>query len=630
MKDLSCPHCGTLLRLDDSQTQAWCRCPGCGVAFRPDAPRPAEDAILDVLPADDAEEASATYGLQTESTPQAVRQPRRKPSPWLEWEAKLREFHRTLRPESNRGLWFACVLAGVAILGGSFDLHLTIKLALALVLGAVSGLIAYPDFRYCLIGLPCFVLAAVVSAALVHYYVAATPYHSGEIVLAGMLTWLPFFGLYYLLLRLAVVGFAPPDDPEDGPVVTPRRTTVAEEPTELAPPGSRWKIIIGGILGGLFFFGLGFGAWYGMADKGTPQTILFGLLGMVFMGFGVLLVVGLGVVLVRRSPIPEVAIRGVMPMPRPARRPLWRNLGPVFRGVVVGLAALWGVALLIALFLPFGKLHALCLGFGLVVSIFGYGWFAIACRMHGVPWNIIFSVRRWTSVPWADDLARDDPEGVGRPLVLCGLGVLSFLATFVLLLIKEKWPSAAGPVPPGIAGNPAPGPPQPPAPAVLPAVEKLFTRGPREYLSDLKEFGVTNGPWPFTKNGTVGDGKTPIAANGIASPHGLGMHPPDKPTFAAAQYRLGKQAAVFKAAVAIDDTARAPFSPAVFEVYGDGRRLWQSPPVPGPRRPPQECQVDVTGVDVLELRVVSQGSHFDLHAVWLEPRLLQKNDTPDP
>jgi hypothetical protein len=38
--------------------------------------------------------------------------------------------------------------------------------------------------------------------------------------------------------------------------------------------------------------------------------------------------------------------------------------------------------------------------------------------------------------------------------------------------------------------------------------------------------------------------------------------------------------------------------------------------------------VDITGVDVLELRVHSQGANSGLHAVWLWPRVLLKKDGP--
>jgi hypothetical protein len=190
-----------------------------------------------------------------------------------------------------------------------------------------------------------------------------------------------------------------------------------------------------------------------------------------------------------------------------------------------------------------------------------------------------------------------------------GLAVLVLVVTGAVLLAR------------GGAGDRAANPDPTPAPP------SLFQRGPRVYLADLDEFGVRCGPWPYTHNGTVGDGN-PIMVNGAASPKGLGMHPPDQ-DFSAARYHLHRQAAVFKTAAAINDTSPFCFNPAVFEVLGDDRQLWQSPPVGAPRAPPQECRVDVTGVDVLELRVHAQGLHWGLHAVWIEPRLLQKADTPD-
>jgi hypothetical protein len=106
------------------------------------------------------------------------------------------------------------------------------------------------------------------------------------------------------------------------------------------------------------------------------------------------------------------------------------------------------------------------------------------------------------------------------------------------------------------------------------------------------------------------------------------MHPPDNSSYAVARIRPGKQAVVLKAGVALDDNAGIVLSQAGFGVYGDGKLLWRSLLVNG-RRQPQECSVEVRGVDVLELRVHSQGSHIGLHAVWLEPRLRLKAETPD-
>jgi hypothetical protein len=193
---------------------------------------------------------------------------------------------------------------------------------------------------------------------------------------------------------------------------------------------------------------------------------------------------------------------------------------------------------------------------------------------------------------------------------------------------QEATPGGAG-EPEPMAAKPPPQalPPQPPREEPVAPV-KLFTAGPREYLSDLREIDVRAGPWPLSKNGVIGPEKNPIAVGGVRSPKGLGLHPPDRPGYATVKYRLGKQAALFKAAVALNDTAQIVFSQAVFEVYGDDKRLWQSAPV-GKGAKAQECSVDVAGVEVLELRVTSQGSHFGLHAVWVEPRLLQKADTLD-
>jgi alpha-galactosidase len=95
------------------------------------------------------------------------------------------------------------------------------------------------------------------------------------------------------------------------------------------------------------------------------------------------------------------------------------------------------------------------------------------------------------------------------------------------------------------------------------------------------------------------------------------------------RYQLDKKAALFKGAVGIDDSATAVFGTAVFEVYGDGKRLWQSGQFSKPKQASDEFSIDVSGVSELELRVVGTGTNTGVHAVWIEPRLLQTKDTPD-
>jgi hypothetical protein len=187
-----------------------------------------------------------------------------------------------------------------------------------------------------------------------------------------------------------------------------------------------------------------------------------------------------------------------------------------------------------------------------------------------------------------------------------------------------------GPVRSGPKGTPGDAPSLPPAPDVpLPPVRPLFTNGPGAFLADLPEFGAQAGPpWPFGKNGQVGDGR-PIRVNGFRSPKGLSMHPPWAPGFASVRYRLGKQAAVFRAVVAINETTSWCWSPATFTVLGDGKTLWQSAWIAHNYAHSQTCSADVSGVDVLELRVHCVNGSDGVHAVWVEPRVLQKADTPD-
>jgi alpha-galactosidase len=138
---------------------------------------------------------------------------------------------------------------------------------------------------------------------------------------------------------------------------------------------------------------------------------------------------------------------------------------------------------------------------------------------------------------------------------------------------------------------------------------------------------VKIGPWPFGKNGDTGEGKA-ISVDGEKSPRGLGMHPPER-AFAAVRYQLDKKAAVFKGAVGLNDTRFVVLGSGMFEVYGDGKRLWQSGQMNRDKHGPEAFSIDVTGVSELELRVVADNSNQGLHAVWLEPRLLQRSDTPD-
>jgi hypothetical protein len=112
--------------------------------------------------------------------------------------------------------------------------------------------------------------------------------------------------------------------------------------------------------------------------------------------------------------------------------------------------------------------------------------------------------------------------------------------------------------------------------------------------------------------------------NGKKYPKGLGLHANDPP--ATATYRLARTASVFRTTVAFaDSNAGQVTGPTHFEVYGDGKLLWKSKAITTHRQT-DDCLIDVTGVDVLELRVGHKGSRYGAHAVWLDPILVG----PDP
>jgi hypothetical protein len=122
-----------------------------------------------------------------------------------------------------------------------------------------------------------------------------------------------------------------------------------------------------------------------------------------------------------------------------------------------------------------------------------------------------------------------------------------------------------------------------------------------------------------------------IAVNGKPSLNGLSMHAIENDC-STVKYKLGKAALTFRASAALNDSAGAPDrpvgegsipTPLTFEVRGDGKALWTSRPIDEARHV-EDCEVDVRGVDVLELRVNCPGSQVNAQAVWLEPRVLLK------
>ena len=114
--------------------------------------------------------------------------------------------------------------------------------------------------------------------------------------------------------------------------------------------------------------------------------------------------------------------------------------------------------------------------------------------------------------------------------------------------------------------------------------------------------------------------EVPIVVRGQASPYGLYMHPASNDS-AHVAFRLGKPYRRFRGAAAINDSVGNRTATALtFRIVGDGRELWKSSPQKEAGAP-ASFDVDVTGVEKIELFVDCPGDNGYAHGVWIEPRL---------
>ena len=100
-------------------------------------------------------------------------------------------------------------------------------------------------------------------------------------------------------------------------------------------------------------------------------------------------------------------------------------------------------------------------------------------------------------------------------------------------------------------------------------------------------------------------------------------HPGEKaPT--AIRFDLRKhRGQLFSAVVGIKGGGNLPKSPQIFEVWGNNKLLWKSPPLLKPDQT-EDCAVKITGVTALELRTYSQGSTAFAWCLWGNPRVMKK------
>lgn len=148
----------------------------------------------------------------------------------------------------------------------------------------------------------------------------------------------------------------------------------------------------------------------------------------------------------------------------------------------------------------------------------------------------------------------------------------------------------------------------------------------KRYLSDFQPTAirVVNG-W-FGLKGNLGhttkSGKTRIVVDGKPSAFGIALHP-DHNDFAEVAFKLGKRWKTLHATAAIpENEGHASVTPLSFRVRGDGKLLWTSRPLQQSNEK-QDCEIDVSGVDLLELRVFCDGKNNWAQAVWIDPYVLR-------
>ncbi|HET6880058.1 MAG TPA: NPCBM/NEW2 domain-containing protein [Pirellulales bacterium] len=122
------------------------------------------------------------------------------------------------------------------------------------------------------------------------------------------------------------------------------------------------------------------------------------------------------------------------------------------------------------------------------------------------------------------------------------------------------------------------------------------------------------------KAGDASFREMPVVVRGEPSPYGLFLHAISNDS-AHAAFQLGKHYRRLRGAAAINDSAgNRTATPLTFRLVGDNRELWKSSPmkVTGSS---ELFDLDVTGIEKLELFVDCPGDYGWGHAVWVEPRL---------
>jgi hypothetical protein len=144
----------------------------------------------------------------------------------------------------------------------------------------------------------------------------------------------------------------------------------------------------------------------------------------------------------------------------------------------------------------------------------------------------------------------------------------------------------------------------------------------KQFLCEMKEFDAKVGFGEFGKAGKLGydvDGNTDVMFNGAKAPKAISMVPIAN-GYSTVKYRLDKKSNVFKSTVGLHQSKDDAVTPVTFEVLGDGKSLWKSKAIRA-QKENDECLVDVSNVDVLELRIHCPGTFYSARGIWVNPQL---------
>jgi DNA-directed RNA polymerase subunit M/transcription elongation factor TFIIS len=163
------------------------------------------------------------------------------------------------------------------------------------------------------------------------------------------------------------------------------------------------------------------------------------------------------------------------------------------------------------------------------------------------------------------------------------------------------------------------------------ADEKLAKPGDTVYLNDMTEFGWLPGStlYGLGKDGFVGkklvgkklDAKAVVKGQSLEK--SLCQRTPMPPKYSRVAYSLAERASKFSGAVAISEDLGAPPKSTRFFILGDGVVLWRSGFI-REYGSVESFRLDVSNVNILELRVLAETNKNGASGVWINPQVKVK------